>query len=307
MSMTVSVVTTNGIQYEQHGTDKQKAKAEKFMNMSNAETTRMAVKNYNKRYNTDDKKFVKKIDVATKSLPIIAAASSLALKQGGKVAALNGLSWGMALAAPAIVYKANDIATKASPKLKKFEKEHSALSFMAGLTASVGAFFGMDALMTKAISSPKMLAHPKVKNFAKNVQSGAEDILGNIQKSIKMPKKLKKMTENIKIPERLAKGLENFKNAEITKSAWSSAKSIGKKVIKNAPTLTVLGIGAALVGKIFQESNKIAGIKSNIRNAQFETAKKLVNAYAAENESLKEAKVASNNDISENDTIEEVE
>ena len=45
MSMTVSVVTTNGIQYEQHGTDKQKAKAEKFMNMSNAETTRMAVKN----------------------------------------------------------------------------------------------------------------------------------------------------------------------------------------------------------------------------------------------------------------------
>ncbi|MCM1265537.1 MAG: hypothetical protein NC200_04985 [Candidatus Gastranaerophilales bacterium] len=289
MSMTVSVVNTNGIPYEQHGTDRQKAKAEKFINMSNAETTKMAVKNYNKRYREDDKKFVKKVDIATKSIPLIAAASSLALKQGGKAALRNGAMWGIGLMAPAVISTLNKAATKASPKLNEFERKHSTLTYFAGLTASVGTFFGMNALVNKAVKSPKMLAHPKAQEFINNVKDGAESILATAKEKIKMPEKLKGVTEKFKLPEKLATRLETFKNAETTKAFTQSAKSFGKKVLRNAPILTVLAIGGALVGKVFQESSKIAGIKSNIKNAQFETAKNLVNAYSAENESLKEA------------------
>lgn len=307
MSMTVSVVNTNGIPYEQHGTDKQKAKAEKFINMTNAETTRMAVKNYNKRYREDDKKFAGKLKTAVKSVPLIAVASSLALKQGGKAALRNGASWGLALAIPVLIGKANDAAIKASPKLNEFEQKHGALTIVTGLAASIGAFFGAEALMDKAISSPKMLAHPKVKQFTNNLKEGADNFIGSIKKHVKVPKKLKNLGEKFKMPEKLSAGFEKLKNAKTTKSILSSAKNIGKKVIEKAPALTMFAILGSVLYKVGQESTRIAGIKSNIRNAQMEKAKDLINAYSAENESLKQANAAAGEKLSTAETPDDNE
>ena len=46
----------------------------------------------------------------------------------------------------------------------------------------------------------------------------------------------------------------------------------------------------SLVAKSVSSANKFGEIKSNIKNAQLETAKGLVNAYSQENEELKAEK-----------------
>ena len=166
---------------------------------------------------------------------------------------------------------------------------------MAQVAASIGAYFGATALFNKVIEKPK------VKEFGKNMIGKVSEFASNAKQTIKNMKspinlspeagaKLAELKAKVKVPEFAKPAIENLKNSETLKTALTTSKNIAKKAIKNAPILTVLGIGAALVAKSVSSANKFGEIKSNIKNAQLETAKGLVNAYSQENEELKAEK-----------------
>ena len=179
---------------------------------------------------------------------------------------------------------------------------------MAQVAASIGAYFGATALFNKVIEKPK------VKEFGKNMIGKVSEFASNAKQTIKNMKSPINLSPEAgaKLAELKAKDLvennyfshesptlgtpfemlnnNNLKNSETLKTALTTSKNIAKKAIKNAPILTVLGIGAALVAKSVSSANKFGEIKSNIKNAQLETAKGLVNAYSQENEELKAEK-----------------
>lgn len=290
MALIVSKIDNNaGISYNQYGTDRQKTRMNKFINKDDADIAKMAVKNYNKKHLAEDKKFAKNVSTTINSVPLLAVASGLALKKGLKPSVMDGVSWGMALLAPAVVSTVNNKLVNKSQKIKKAEEKHPTTAYLTGLAASVGTFFGLDALAKRAMTSPKLGANPKVKSFAKNIESGVKDIYNNVAKNIKMPKAVKNLADKVKVPEFAKKGIETVKNSNITKGLVNAGKNVGKFALRNAPMLAVLGVFTALVGKTVQQSKEFSKEKTQIKEAQLNSARVLVDAYARENESLKTA------------------
>lgn len=275
-------------QYNRFETDTQRESAKKFVNANDKDVSKMASRQYSQKYHNDDKKFSRNISLAINSLPLIAVASGLASKKGAAASIKDGAYWGIALLAPKVINKANHALTKNSSKIENAEKKNSGMSYMTQVAASIGAYFGATALFNKAIEQPK------VKEFGKNIINKATDFAKNIKNPIKLSPeagaKLAELKNNIKVPEFAKPAIETLKNSETLKTVLNTSKGIAKKAIKNAPVLTVLGIGAALIAKSASSANKFAGIKSDIKNAQLETAKGLVNTYSEENEDLKAEK-----------------
>lgn len=264
-----------------------RAKAEKFVNASDKTIDRLAKRNYNKLYREEDKKFDKQVSTTLKTLPLVAAASALALGRGKKGALMSGLSWGMALAAPSLVAGANKAFVK-NPKVAKAEKKHPVATFAANVAASVGAYIGLTSLAEKA------MAHPKVAELGKAVSGKAGAAMAAISKKVaplaekvKMPEFAKNAISKVKVPESLKNAAKTVFESPAAKNAGEFAKTLGKNLVKNAPTLIVFGTIGAILGKGVADSKKYSGIKGEIKDAQFNTAKELVNMYSAENTALK--------------------
>ena len=282
-------------QYNRFETDKQRASAKRFINADDAKLNKMAHNTYNFNERANDKKFSRNVSIAVNSLPLIAVASGLASKKGAAAVIKDGAYWGIALLAPKAINAVNNKLVNVSSKVKNAERKNAGTSYMAQVAASIGAYFGATALFNKVIEKPK------VKEFGKNMIGKVSEFASNAKQTIKNMKspinlspeagaKLAELKAKVKVPEFAKPAIENLKNSETLKTALTTSKNIAKKAIKNAPILTVLGIGAALVAKSVSSANKFGEIKSNIKNAQLETAKGLVNAYSQENEELKAEK-----------------
>ena len=279
-------VNNQPAQFNNYKTDRQKAKAQKFINASERDVSKMASKQYNKKYKAEDKKFAKNMGMAMNSVPLIAVASGLLSKKGTAASLRQGAEWGLALLAPKTIDKINNKAVKSSPKLKQAEKNHSGLTFLTTITASVGAFLGASALLDKG------LKNPKVKDFGENVAKGAKETFKGLKNPVKlspeMSKKLNNITSKIKVPEFAKPTIKKLRNSETAGKIAQGTMKLGKKLVKNAPVIAVLGIGAALVGRSVSDAGKYAGIRQNIKNAQLDKARELIGAYSEENNALKE-------------------
>ena len=82
--------------------------------------------------------------------------------------------------------------------------------------------------------------------------------------------------------------VKTVSESSIAKNLASVAKSSGRYIAKNEPALLVFGTMGALVAKGVSEAKKMSAIKSEIKDAQFETAKTLMNTYSSENRALKQ-------------------
>lgn len=275
-------------------TDIQRAKAEKFVNASDKTINRLARRTYNRMYGEENKKFDKRVGTTLKTLPLVAVASGLAMKQGARGSLLSGLSWGLALAAPALVGAANNSLVKNNPKLEKAERKNPGKTLLANVAASVGAFFGLTSIANG------VLANPKVADLGGKVANRAGEVLGKAKGPVQSFLKKTKIADaaigasmfasTISFPKPVAKVLET----PAAKTIGSAVKNVGKYVAKNAPTLLAFGTIGAILGKGVSEANKMRAVQSGIKEAQFNTAKALVNSYAAENAELRaeNAKVA---------------
>ncbi len=283
--------------------DIQRAKAEKFVNASDKTINRLARKTYNRMYGDENKKFDKRVGTTLKTLPLVAVASGLAMKQGARGSLLSGLTWGLALAAPAMVGAVNKAMVKSSRTVEKAERKHPMTALVTNMAASVGAFFGLTALANKA------LANPKVAEVGGKVVKGAGEVLGKAKAPVQSLLKKTKIpgavagammyAETLSVPKPVAKVLET----PVAKSIGSVVKKASKYVAKNAPTLLVFGTLGAVLAKGASEANKMKAVHSGIKEAQFNTAKALVNSYAAENAELK----AENAKVAEAETEEAAE
>ena len=275
-------------------TDIQRAKAEKFVNASDKTINRLARKTYNRMYGEENKKFDKRVGTTLKTLPLVAVASGLAMKQGARGSLLSGLTWGLALAAPALVGAANKSLVKNNPKLEKAERKNPGKTMLASMAASVAGFIGLNSIANS------VLANPKVADLGGKVANRAGEVLGKAKGPVQSFLKKTKIADaaigasmfasTISLPKPVAKVLET----PAAKTIGSAVKKAGKYVAKNAPVLLVFGTLGAVLGKGVSEANKMRAVQSGIKEAQFNTAKALVNSYAAENAELRaeNAKVA---------------
>ena len=304
MKMTVSVNNESGIPYVQYGTDRQKAKATKFVNANNKELNNMAYAINNRKERNS--KFAKNIGKAVMSLPVVAGVAA-AIATKGKVSGktLAGLkSFGATAGAMGIatgVLAANEVAAAKNPKLKKAEKKHPLLSF-AGLTAiATGAVVAADAGLKKispkaAESLTKLAKRVKLDKLAAKMDNAPEAIktfASSIAAKVSLPKgvkeKLSTVASKIKVPQFLKDGYAKVANLEATKTAVSAMKKAGSKMLKNPVTTASALIGAALIGHAVKQTMELSSTKTKLKDKQLQVASQLVNAYAMENESLKTA------------------
>lgn len=266
--------------------DVQRAKAEKFVNASDNTINRLARRNYNKLYREENKKFDKRVVTTLNTLPLVAVASGLVAGKGKKGALLNGLTWGMALVAPSLVAKANNNFVKNNPKVANAERKHPIATLTANIAASVGAFMGLTSIADKVLANPKVAGAGKVvADRAGQALSAVKTASVGLMKKAKVPELV--VATMMRIPKPVMDGAEAFAKNPIVKNVGGFAKNLGKGLAKNAPALLVFGTVGAIIGKGVSDARKFSGIKSEIKDAQFNTAKNLVNAYSAENAELK--------------------
>ena len=288
--MTISAVNNSNFEVSRE-------KAVKFVNADDKTINRMARLGYNKVYGKENKKFDKRVNTTLNALPAVAVASGLAIGKGIKGSLLSGLSWGLALAAPAMIGAINKAAVNSNPKLAKAEKKHPVATLFTNVAASVGAFFGMTALANKVITNKKVgeMAAKVGEKVSPSINKAVETITNKgseIIKKTKVDETIKNITEKVskKVPESFTKGVKELKSRNIYKQTTAAIKKGGKYIVKNAPSILVFGTLGALVAKGISDANKMNEIKNGIKEAQFQTAKTLVNGLDAENKALKAEK-----------------
>lgn len=304
MNMTVSVNKESGVPYLQYGTDRQKAKAAKFAKADNKELTNLA-NNINIRKHRDSK-FNRNIARTVAAVPVIAGAAA-AIATKGKVstkalaAAKSTLlvGGGMALIG-GVVNLNNKIAAK-NEKVANAEKKHPLLT-LAGLTALA------TGVVTKANSYVKVLSPKagekltklakkvKLDKFAEKMDKAPEAVrtmASKVAEKVSLPQGVKenlsKISAKVKMPQFLKDGYSKIANAETTKTAMSAMGKAGKTMLKNPVTTTAAVVGALIIGNAAKRGVEVAQTKSKLKEAQLKTANNLINAYAAENDSLKTA------------------
>ena len=227
----------------------------------------LAHKSYRRQqilHKADTKSFNKGINRTINSLPLVAAASTLLLTKNPAKAVKEGAKWGAVVIAPAIISKAHSVAVKSSSDIKRAEKKHSGLTFAGLILAS---FATMEAGF-KGIN--KLAKNQTVKNVFNATIEGSKDIFNKVKPDIKkvVPNNVIDVAKKVvdKFPPKLL---------------------IGRQALANAPII-VGGLAlAAVVGKAVSEASKFSKIKSDIKTAQFETAKDLVNIYDEQNQQLR--------------------
>ena len=66
-------------------------------------------------------------------------------------------------------------------------------------------------------------------------------------------------------------------------------KAVGKAALKNPVTATILAVVALSAAHSIKQGMEVKHAKARLKNEQLRTANGLINAYAAENDSLKTA------------------
>ena len=303
MKMTVSVNNQSGVPYIQYGTDKQKAKAAKFVQSTDKDLTNLAYKINDRKHR--DNKFVKNVAKAILAVPVVAAGVTAAATKG-KVSARTiagaksflKTAGGMAIVGGVI--RTNEIMKK-DPKLNKTEKKHPILT-LAGLTAvATSALLGGKSI-AKTLSpkvSEKLVKLGKKINLDKlaakmdKAPEAVRTMASNVASKISLPQgvkdKLSTISSKIKMPQILKDGYSKIANLETTKNAANAMKKAGKAMAKNPATTAFAFIGAAIVANAAKKAVETSATKAKLKEAQMKTANSLIYAYAAENDSLKSA------------------
>lgn len=282
----MSVIPVTNNQYPSCDYDCMKNNAIRFVNANDREVSKMTSRTYNALYRENDKNFNKTANRVLNSVPLIAVAAGLVSKKGMKSSLIDGAGWGIALLAPKAVSKLNNEAAGVSPKLKKAERKHPAATLAGEVTASVAAFFGANALFNKVI------AEPKVRKAANNVAETIQKTLGNVKNPIQLTPEASKGIANIKskigVPKFAKSAAEKIKNSETVSNIAQKASKYGKKLVKNAPIVAVLGTAAAVVGQSLSAGHKHSEIKSDIKRSQLAAARNIIQSYDTENRMLRE-------------------
>lgn len=311
--MLFSVVNNQGsVPYTQYGTDKQKARATKFVKSNDAELTHLANRITNRK--DSNRKFNNNVARTITALPLIAGAAAM-IATKGKVStktiagAKKALTIGAAMVGIGTIFGANRAIANKSPKVANTERKHPLLTLVGLSAIASGALTGASAILGKV--SPKVkesvtrvakrngLDKP-LKTIAKAMDGAPEAIktmASNVASKISLPKNVKenisKIAGKVKMPQFLKEGYGKIANAENTKKAMEMAKgfgkTIGKAALKNPVTATILAVVAISAAHSVKQGMEVKHTKERLKNEQLRTANGLINAYAAENDSLKTA------------------
>lgn len=270
------------------------ARAERFVNASDKSINRLVKKGFNQAYGEENKKFDKHVNATLKTLPLVAVASGLAMKKGVKGSLMSGLSWGLALAAPVLVAGANKAIVNNSPKMAKEEVKHPVAAAMANIAATIGAYVGLTALADKAIASPKVMNTGK--KVLNPVLDAGKKVVEKVASKVSTPESVKTGMSKIgtvagKVANAIPASVKTFAKTVIespaAKTIANASKTAGKHLVKNAPTVLVFATLGAIIGKAAADTKKVNNMKAELKQAQFDTAKTLVNTYSAENKALR--------------------
>lgn len=311
--MLFSVVNNQGsVPYTQYGTDKQKARATKFVKSNDAELTHLANRINNRK--DSNRKFNNNVARTITALPLIAGAAAM-IATKGKVStktiagAKKALTIGAAMVGIGTIFGANRAIANKSPKVANTERKHPLLTLVGLSAIASGALTGASAILGKV--SPKVkesvtkiakkhgLDKP-LKNIANAMNKAPEAIrtmASNVASKISLPNNVKenisKIASKVKMPQILKDGYGKIANAENTKKTIEMAKgfgkTIGKAALKNPVTATILAVVAISAAHSVKQGMEVKHTKERLKNEQLRTANGLINAYAAENDSLKTA------------------
>ena len=247
MKMSVSVNNQSGVPYVQYGTDRQKAKATKFVNANDKELNQLAYKINNRKHR--DSKFAKNVAKAILALPVVAGAAA-AITTKGKVSAKTlgaakvGLKTAASIALPLMVLDANNVIANKKPSVRKAENKHPLLT-LAGLSAVATAAVTVLDTVTQKVS-PKATAKLKalgkkikLDKLATKMDAAPEAIKGmasKLSEKVSLPKgvkdRLSTISSKVKMPQILKDGYAKIANAETTKNAVAAMKKTGTKMLK---------------------------------------------------------------------------
>lgn len=304
MNMTVSVNEQAGVSYSQVGTPKQKAKAKKFSQAGDFEVNRMASAITSRK--THDKKFAVNVAKAIVALPFIGAAAAMVIKKGKPSAKILSGAKEFAkqtavLATPLLVLKANDKIAHNSSKVRHAERKHPIATIGAVIASTLGIFAGAKVLSKKV----PVTVIDNVKNIAKKIHldkvatkidaapAAVKTAFSDLASKVSIPNSVKenfgKIADKVKIPQVIKDNAAKLKDSAIVSTIASKSKSIGNKVLHNAPSVAAGLITAAVIAHSIKHAVTASKTKSDIKNAQLKTANELIDAYSIENDSLKTA------------------
>ncbi len=282
-----------------------RTQARNFVEADSNRLAKKAYRNYKRENREANIRYDKHLTNMAKSLPVVAAASALILGKGVKPALKEGASWGAALVAPVLVMAANNVAIGSSKKLKKAEKRHEGLAIAGFMGASYAGFKGLDKGLNKLAKSEK------VNKIVDAVIDGVKGTYNKVKPEIKVPESVSKPVSDFiasaksKAPDFVKRAYNTVKNSETTASVIKSSKSIGKSVVGAAPVIVTGVMIGSMIGKAIQEASKYNQIKNETKNAQFETAKELINVYDVENKDLKAENEVLKSQLAAGETDEE--
>ena len=311
--MLFSVVNNQGsVPYTQYGTDKQKARAAKFVKSNDAELTHLANRITNRK--DSNRKFNNNVARTITALPLIAGAAAM-IATKGKVStktiagAKKALTIGAAMVGIGTIFGINRAITNKSPKVANTERKHPLLTLVGLSAIASGALTGASAILGKV--SPKVtesitkiakrngISRLVNKAFIKmnKAPEAIKTMASNVASKISLPNNVKenisKIAGKVKMPQILKDGYGKIANAENTKKAIEMAKGFGKAIgkfaVKNPITATLFTLSALAVAHGVKQGLEANKTKNQLKDAQLRTANGLINAYAAENDSLKTA------------------
>ena len=272
-----------------NNTDINRVRAEAFINKSDRDLNKISNRINNIKHYKEHKKASNVVSAATKSIPLIAAASAFAITKSPKAAVKQGAVWGALIAIPAMVSRANNNVKKATATPEN--KKGHGLSFGGELVATLAGFWGANAGINK------LAKNEKVNQYADRAINKSKEIFESVSGKIKMPEKLVQKTgefaNKVKgiIPEKaktvFANTVETVKNSKAFNTFAEQSAKVGKKALKYAPEIALGSVIVGTLGYGIKEGLKVSETKKQLKNDQLNTAKVLISSYKAENEELK--------------------
>lgn len=297
MNFTVSRIQGT-VPYTQYGNDSQKALATSFVKMNDKQISKKAYIVSGQK--EKDNKFNKKLGKTFVSLPLIGGAAAATINKGGMSSKLIAGTKGFAktsvgIGIPLATIAANAIVASKNDKVMEAEKKHPWLT-MGGLVVTSSILYdGVEILAKNIAPRAKEIASTISKKthldkLAQNIDKTPKIIGDFVNKNVNklgVNKTIKKISSLV--PSSVKEANKKVINSDIAKNITAGAKTLGKIALKN-PVTTVLGLMiVASVGHSINKHKNVEAQKSILKDAQHQTAKELITAYAMENDSLKNA------------------
>ena len=255
--------------------DRQIAKAQRFINADDKAVTRIAAKNYRKHYGEADKKFGKTMNVITASLPALAFVAGIANKRSVGNSLKVAAEWTAILAAGKLAAEGVSALKDKSKTARKAEKKAPVLTSLAEIGTVFGAAYGALYGVRKAAQNSTVRSV---------VERGISDVSTKVG-GLNLAQKAGELYS--KTPEVLQQGISKVLSTNVAQKVLGTGKEVGMAALKSAPTLAVAAIVGGVVAKSVSIAKNFTDEKARIKNAQFETAKTMVNGLVDENKDLK--------------------